>query len=79
MISYIETDAKCPFFDKAGRGFVQCEGITTSSHTRTLFHDLTDGHPLDEDRNEYLKAFCNTDYKDCSIYKMLMTKYEEQI
>lgn len=77
MISYAEIDAKCPFFDKTGRGFVQCEGITTSSHTRTLFHDLNDGHPLDGDRDNYLKAYCNTNYETCAIYKMLMTKYEE--
>lgn len=78
MKNYAEVYAQCPFFDKTDRGYIQCEGITQQSHTRTLFHDMDDGHPLDADKAEYLKRYCFTGYEDCAIYKMLMTKYEEE-
>ena len=77
MKNYAEVYAKCPFFDKTDRGYIQCEGIVYQSHTRTLFHDLKDGHPLDRDRDDYLDRYCNKDYEDCAICKMLMEKYEE--
>lgn len=77
MKSYAEIYAQCCFFDKTDKGYIQCEGIQEESHTRTLFHDIEDGHPLDDKRKAYLQRYCNTNYKDCAIYKMLMEKYEE--
>lgn len=79
MKNYAEIYAVCAFFDKLDRGYIQCEGVAKQSHTRTLFHDLNDGHPLDGERDKFFEKYCCTfDYMNCPIYKMIMaTKYKE--
>ena len=78
MKDYAEIYAACPFFDKTDRGYIQCEGLVDGTHNRMLFHDMKDGHPLDDKKKAYMERFCNgiKSCENCRVHMMLMTKYE---
>ena len=73
--SSLITDAICPFFVtdsnfRSVQSQITCEGlhgqynkIIFAKHTDKLRHGL---------------KYCTKDYKECLVYKALMTKYEEK-
>ena len=62
--------AKCPFFISSGRKNIQCEGMTDNCSITLMFVS-------EEARNIFRRAYCNTCYKNCTVYNMVMAKYEE--
>lgn len=61
---------KCPFFEATATQSISCEGITDDCIIKLLFVSA-------EKRDWHRKMFCNTNYKYCEIYNMLIKKYEE--
>ena len=74
---YSDVEVICPFFDKGGRGYIQCEGVIENTFNRMLFISL-DGHPLDKERDAYSTIFCEQCFEECEVYKMLNRKYEDK-
>lgn len=61
---------QCPFFLFSGRKSIGCEGITDDCFIRLVFES-------EKPKKLHNKVFCESQYKNCEIYRMLMEKYEE--
>ena len=62
--------AKCPFFLSSGRKNIRCEGVTDESAITLSFSS-------EDARNNFRRTYCNTDYEECALCKMLLAKYED--
>ena len=66
---YIESaEAKCPFYHKESPHRVFCEGVVECSSLSLNFGDP-------KVCQEFRFKYCNSNYKDCPVNKMLMKKY----
>lgn len=66
---YDDVNAKCPFFQHSNKQKITCEGITDGCITNLEFKTK-------EKRNRHRRQFCDSEYKNCKIYKVLEEKYE---
>ena len=60
----------CPFYKATATQSISCEGITEDCIIKLLFASP-------EKRDLHRKIFCDNNYKNCEIYRMLEKKYEE--
>ena len=60
--------AKCPFYHKEGPQRVFCEGVVEQSSLSLNFSNA-------DVCQTYRFKYCNSNYKDCPVNKMLMKKY----
>ena len=66
-MDYESTDAKCPFYRAESSRKVSCEGYGCNRLT------LTFNSP--QRKREHKQSLCNTSYKSCEIYRLIMQKY----
>lgn len=69
MADYGTENVKCPFYcSKQNDNYrIKCEGVVKGTTTQLTFVGS---------KNKYLREYCCVDYKQCRIYKMLITKYD---
>lgn len=77
-VNYADADIKCPFYKKGTSGYIQCEGYANASAIKLLFSSAKDGHPLKEEKDNYSDRYCCSNYGECPLYKIILTKYEEE-
>ena len=66
-------EALCPFYRKedTGKAFrVYCEGVDGTSSINLNFS-------TSKAFRAYKEAYCNSDYGDCPVYDMLISKYKD--
>lgn len=66
---YDACHAKCPFFISSGKKNVVCEGLSEDCSVNLMFVS-------EEKRCSYRKTYCNSEYKTCTMFKLLDAKYE---
>ena len=73
MSDFIESDAKCPFYNEFStkRQFIKCEGIRKGTAINLNFANKAE-------LLIYFTSSCCRDYENCRIAKMLYAKYEEE-
>lgn len=74
-MAFDDVNAECPFFKSSKSASINCEGVDSESSLTLSFHTST-GQWLQKNKRAYTGHYCNHNYKDCIIYKMLMAKYE---
>lgn len=63
-------DIRCPFNEGAEKNCIWCEGIVNKSTIRIKFKDA-------RDRLKHQHIFCQEIYKNCEIYRAIMSaKYD---
>ena len=62
--------AKCPFFISSGKKSIKCEGVVDDSVIDMGFSSETQ-------RNIFREKYCNSNYQDCVVHRMLEEKYIE--
>ena len=69
---YVSAEAICPFYkhEDLRHQKICCEGIEKGSTTHVVFGDS-------KKQKRYRIQHCNSSYKQCRLYAMLMGKYEE--
>lgn len=67
--NYDNDYALCPFFQTSGRKDIVCEGIQSGCVTKLVFSS-------ERGRNRYRTRFCDTQYANCEICKLLERKYD---
>ena len=69
--SFKQTYVVCPFYKyDDGKRRITCEGLVDNSSLALIYQ-----HKTDYERQ--ISVFCCEHYKNCEVYQMLMTKYEE--
>lgn len=68
--TYISMYSTCPFYIKEDSHNVYCEGVEEGTSTHLAF--ASSNHCA-----AYKRIRCRNGYKNCQIYKMLLSKYEE--
>lgn len=68
---YDDMFAQCPFFLRSKKKRIVCEGFIDGSTLKIDF-DTQDC------RNLHRKAFCDSKYQYCEIYRMLEEVYDEK-
>lgn len=69
--SFRQAYVVCPFFKyDDGKRRITCEGLVDNSSLALIYQ-----HKTDYERQ--ISVFCCEHYKNCEVYQMLMTKYEE--
>lgn len=64
-------DVRCPFFDRFYRGkSIKCEGLGRTGGY------LINGFGSEKEWVEHVNLFCNKDWEECPIARMLNEKYE---
>lgn len=63
-------DAKCPFYLSDHAQKISCEGAFDGSVLSSIYKRSMD-------KNGVKERYCDQRYEDCTIYQMLMRKYEE--
>lgn len=66
-----DVNAVCPFFKASDTRKVACEGITDDCTTILSFNSQNK-------RNQHRELFCDRQYQNCEVYKMLKEKYEDE-
>lgn len=73
MSKYQDIEAKCPFYygiENAQRWTsICCEGMTKNSRIKNQFKKM-------EARDNYKRRYCDCDYENCRLCKMLEGKYK---
>lgn len=64
MKRYISSRAVCPFYKHESRQVIDCVGIKEDTVIHLAFVNATESF-------EYKKHKCKSNYKQCTIYKML--------
>lgn len=72
---YDDVDAICPFFILSKPNSITCEGIKDKTSLTLSFRTDT-GQSIPKDRKDYRTKFCDKNYKDCKIFKLLEEKYK---
>ena len=68
--TYNEALIMCPFYRSMASKSISCEGITDDCFIMLIFMSA-------EMRDQHRKIFCEKNYKNCEICRMLREKYEE--
>lgn len=73
--NYYAADVKCPFFVGSSKNTSKnkkliCEGV--NSYSSLYLHFANEGK-----WKEHLTKYCNNDWSNCLVAKMLMGKYED--
>lgn len=69
--SFKQAYVVCPFFKyDDGKRRITCEGLVDNSSLALIYQ-----HKTDYERQ--ISVFCCEHCKNCEVYQMLMTKYEE--
>lgn len=69
--SYRQVDVRCPFYaSDNGKTSIACEGILPRTTLITRFR-------RPKKYINHIETACSGDYESCTIYKILMQKYEE--
>ena len=63
--------AKCPFFQRSGNQKIICSGVFDGTKISWEF-DRKD------DKKTQMRVFCCGKYKNCEVYRMLESIYEEE-
>ena len=66
---YSDVSAKCPFYKNSNPNCVTCEGIYNKSTVTTRFEHRND-------LGNFRALFCDSNYQNCKIYRLLEKKYE---
>lgn len=70
--SYLQADVKCPFYIKDTIGQCSsliCEGIKDKTQLRLVFRHI-------EDKLPYMNTYCNAQYSNCKLYRIINEQYE---
>lgn len=60
---------RCPFYKRAERQHIICEGVEDGATTHVAFSS-----PLR--LNEYMSGYCDCDYSHCRVTRMLEEKWD---
>lgn len=73
-MSKIETfsrNARCPFFQSAGKKSVRCESAVRQAYNVTVFFTKSEA-------DDFVRRACCQNFKSCPYYRALMTtKYRD--
>lgn len=70
MSTYDDVNAICPFFLSGDKQRITCEGLIGRSRCINRFD-------YGKEREQYRNKYCDGDYDQCRIYRVLMEKYKE--
>lgn len=82
-----DADVKCPFYEKGAAGFIQCaddqrrkngEGFEGVDSVKLLFRNKKTGSPNKDKCDTFSANFCESCYKQCIIYQILMEMREDE-
>ena len=68
MYDYV--NVRCPFFVASGKCKIACEGLTEGSNICLSYQTF-------EMRNAQRQRYCDSNYEECEIAKILNKKYED--
>lgn len=71
MSQYQDVNAICPFFLSGDKQRITCEGLIDKTKCINRFD-------FGKDREQYRSRYCDSNYEQCRIYRMLMDKYKER-
>lgn len=71
MTHYESPYVKCPYYHRNNGNMICCEGV---DETTTLNLTFTSKKRI----NEYVNTYCNCDYKQCRVHKMLDEKWSDK-
>jgi hypothetical protein len=69
MSTYDSYKVRCPFFRDITKNTLRCEGIISET--------ITNNFALRSKNREHQLKYCQTDYEECPLYKILIKKYDE--
>lgn len=61
---WINGSSVCPYYKKEGQNTIYCSGVIGCSSIHMAFGNASDC-------NAYKKSRCRSDYKQCTVYRML--------
>lgn len=64
--------ALCPFYRRAEKQMIFCEGVEDNSTIHIAFASA-------KRKEAYKKQYCDSGYRDCLVSQMLERKYDEQV
>lgn len=67
--TYRSADVKCPFYKTDIGKNIVCEGFKAGCDTEHKFRRK-------DTKDKHMKSFCENEYCKCSMYKLLLKKYE---
>lgn len=65
-----EASIQCPFYKTITTKNINCEGVTETCNLSLMFISS-------EEKELYRRLYCERQYKDCKVCKMLESKYDD--